>query len=130
MDAKDCRLANYQSLVALRRQFSGIKDDDNPVTAALPPLSIRVFDYPTFPIVGTLGLISDSADSTGPYPTFTLKPIDPFWVSGKMVGDAGIEMCSRVGTDWRRNQLFDAAVVKANAATKNKPASRHLKKRK
>ena len=130
MDAKDCRLANYQSLVALRRQFTGIKDDDNPVTAALLPLSIRVFDYPTFPIVGTLGLIPESADNTGPHPTFTLKPIDPFWVSGKMVGDAGIEMCSRVGTDWRRNQIFDAAVVKANAATKSKPASRQLKKRK
>jgi hypothetical protein len=130
MDAKDCRLANYQSLVALRRQFTGIKDDDNAVTGALAPLSIRVFDYPTFPIVGTLGLIPESADNTGPYPTFTLKPIDPFWVSGKMVGDAGIEMCSRVGIDWRRNQIFDEAVVKANSATRSKPASRQLKKRK
>jgi hypothetical protein len=130
MDAKDCRLADYQALVALRRQFTGIKDDDNPVTGALTPLSIRVFDYPTFPIVGTLGLIPESCDNTGPYPTFTLKPIDPFWVSGKMVGDAGIEMCSRVGTEWRRNQIFDAAVVKANSATKSKPASRQLKKRK
>jgi hypothetical protein len=130
MDAKDCRLANYQSLVALRRQFTGIKDDDNPVTGALPPLSIRVFDYPTFPIVGTLGLIPESTDNTGPYPTFTLKPIDPFRVSGKMVGDAGIEMCSRVGTDWRRNQIFDAAVVKGNGATRTKPSSRQSKKRK
>jgi hypothetical protein len=51
-------------------------------------------------------------------------------VSGKMVGDAGIEMCSRVGTDWRRNQIFDAAFVKAKAATKSEPASRQLKKRK
>ena len=42
MDAKDCRLADYQALVALRRQFTGIKDDDNPVTGALTPLSIRV----------------------------------------------------------------------------------------
>ena len=130
MDAKDCRLADYQALVALRRQFTGIKDDDNPVTGALTPLSIRVFDYPTFPIVGTLGLIPESSDNTGPYLTFTLKPIDPFWVSGKMVGDAGIEMCSRVGTDWHRNQIFDAAVVKGNGATKSKPDARQLKKRK
>ena len=130
MDAKDCRLANYQSLVALRRQFTGIKDDDNPVTGALPPLSIRVFDYPTFPIVGTLGLIPESSDTRGPCPTFTLKPINPFLVSGKMVGGAGIEMCSRVGTDWRRNQIFDAAVVRGNGATKNKPAARQSKKRK
>jgi hypothetical protein len=130
MDAKDCRLANYQSLVALRRQFTGIKDDDNPVTGALPPQSIRVFDYPTFPIVGTLGLIPESSDTRGPCPTFTLKPINPFLMSGKMVGGAGIEMCSRVGTDWRRNQIFDAAVVRGNGATKNKPAARQSKKRK
>ena len=131
MDAKDCGLADYQALVALRRQFTGIKDhDDHPATGALPPLSIRVFDYPTFPIVGTLGLIPESADNTGPYPTSTLKPIDPFWVSGNMVGDVGIEMCSRIGSDWRRNQIFDAAVAKASAATKRKSAPLRLKKRK
>jgi hypothetical protein len=131
MDAQDCRLADYQALVALRRQFSGIKDnDDRPATGTLAPLSIRVFDYPTFPIVGTLGLISESWDNTGPHPAFVLKPIDPFWVSSKMVGDAGLEMCSRVGTNWRRNQIFDAAVAKANSATSSKPVSRQLKKRK
>ena len=119
MDAKDCTLANYQSLVSLRRRFTGINDnEDDPATAALPPLSVRVFDYPTFPIVGTLGLISESCDNTGPNPIFTLKPIDPFWVSGKMVCDAGIEMCSRAGTDWHRNQTFDAAIVKANSPKK------------
>ncbi len=130
MDAKDCRLADYQALVALRRQFTGIKDhDDHPATGAMAPLSVRVFDYPTFPIVGTLGLIPESCDNTGPYPISTLKPIDPFWVSGKMVGDAGLEMCSRVGTEWRRNQIFDAAVLNAGGTTRNISASRQQKKR-
>src|SRR5208337_5229707 len=50
MDAKDCTLADYQSLVALLRQFTGIKDPaGNPTTGMLGPLSISVFDYPTFP---------------------------------------------------------------------------------
>lgn len=130
MDAKDCRLADYQALVALRRQFTGIKDhDDHPATGAMAPLSVRVFDYPTFPIVGTLGLIPESCDNTGPYPISTLKPIDPFWVSGKMVGDAGLEMCSRVGAEWHRNQGFDAVVLKADSTTRNKSASRQQKKR-
>ncbi|MGA7871560.1 MAG: hypothetical protein WCA22_11745 [Candidatus Binatus sp.] len=106
MDAKDCALANYQALVGLRRQFKGIKDQGNPATGMLPLILINVFEYPTFPIVGTLGLISEKCDRTGPYPIDTLKPIDPFWVSGAMDGDAGIEMCWRVGTDWQRNPSF------------------------
>jgi hypothetical protein len=111
MDAKDCTLANYQALVALLRQFTGIKDHaGNPATGALAPLSIKIFDYPTFPIVETLGLIPEKCDDTGPYPIFTLKPIDPFWVSGVMVGNTGLEMCSRVGTRWRRNPTFDTSI--------------------
>ncbi len=131
MDARDCRLADYQALVALRRQFTGIKDhDDHPATGLLTPLSIRVFDYPTFPIVATLGLLPESCDNTGPYPISTLKPIDPFWVSGKMVGDTGLEMCSRVGIEWHRSEIFDDVVAKANGTTRSKPATRQLKKRK
>jgi hypothetical protein len=111
MDAKDCTLANYQALVALLRQFTGIKDSTgNPATGALEPLSIKIFDYPTFPIVGTLGLVPEKCDNKGPYPIFTLKPIDPFLVSGVMVGDTGLEMCSRVGTHWRRNPTFDTSI--------------------
>ena len=133
MDAKDCTLANYQALVALLRQFTGIKDPaGNPATGPLAPLSIRVFDYPTFPIVGTLGLVPEQCDNTGPYPIYTLNPIDPFWVSGVMVGDTGLEMCSRVGTDWRRNATFDADPRKRQRpdAEQNKPNPRTRRRRK
>ncbi len=129
MDAKDCTLADYQSLVALLRQFTGIKDPaGNLTTGMLRPLLIRVFDYPTFPIVGTLGLIPEKCDSTGPYPVYTLKPIDPFWISGVMIGDAGLEMCSRVGTAWRRDPTFDTTIAKVNRAMGRKPAPRRRKK--
>ncbi len=122
MDAKDCRRANYQALVALRRQFTGRKDPAaNPATGPLKPLSIRVFDYPTFPIVGTLGLVPEQCDNTGPYPIYTLNSIDPFWVKGAMVGDTGLEMCSRVGTDWRRNATFDATIAKGNRPNPRTP---------
>ena len=111
MDARDCTLADYQALVALRRQFTGIKDHaGNPTTGALAPVSIKIFEYPTFPIVETLGLIPEKCHDSGPYPIFTLKPIDPFWVSGVMVGGTGLEMCSRVGARWRRNPTFDTSI--------------------
>ena len=131
MDAKDCALADYQGLVALLRQFTGRKDAvGNPATGPLPPLSIRVFDYPTFPIVGTLGLVPEQCDNSGPCPIYTLNPIDSFWVSGVMVGDTGLEMCSRVGADWRRNARFDATLARGNNATANKPRPRRSNKKK
>jgi hypothetical protein len=131
MDAKDCTLANYQALISLLRQFTGVRDPaGGPATAPLAPLSIRVFDYPTFPIVGTLGLIPEQCDNTGPYPIYTLNPIDPFWVSGVMDGDTGVEMCSRVGIDWRRNPTFDATLAKGSSGTHNKSSARNWQKKK
>jgi hypothetical protein len=131
MDAKDCTLANYQAVVALLRQFTGRKDPAaTPATGPLAPASIRVVDYPTFPIVETLGLVSEQCNNSGPYPIYTLNPIDSFWVSGAMVGDTGLEMCSRVGTDWRRNAAFDVTLANGNRPTRNKPNPRTPQKKK
>jgi hypothetical protein len=131
MDAKDCTLANYQAVVALLRQFTGRKDPaGTPATGPLAPASIRVVDYPTFPIVETLGLVPEQCNNSGPYPIYTLNPIDSFWVSGAMVGDTGLEMCSRVGTDWRRNAAFDVTLANGNRPTRNKPNPRTPQKKK
>jgi hypothetical protein len=106
MDAEDPALASYQALIGLGRQFTG-KKSGNPTTAPLAPLLIDVRDYPTFPIASTLGLLSEKCDRTGPVPKYTLRPINPFWVSGVMDGDAGLEMCWRVGPDWQKNPMFN-----------------------
>ena len=130
MNAKDCTLADYQALVALLRQFKGIKDSaGTPATETLAPLTIKIFDYPTFPIVGTLGLITEKCDDTKPYPIFTLKPIDPFLVSGVMVGNTGLEMCSRVGTHWRRNPTFDTSISHIRKVPARKQIAPKRKKR-
>jgi hypothetical protein len=131
MDAKDCTLADYQALVALLRQFTGRKvPAGTPATGPLAPLSIRVFDYPTFPIVRALGLVPEQCNNTGQYPIYTLNPIDPFWVSGAMMGDTGLEMCSRVGIDWRRNAVFDAALANGNRPARDKPNPRTPQRKK
>jgi hypothetical protein len=119
MDAEDTACANYQALVGIGRQFTGRKRE-NPMSGILAPLSLNVYDYPTFPIVETLGLITEKCDDTGPYPKYSLKPIDPFWVSGTMDGDAGLEMCQRVGTKWQRNPSFDTNPSNVRAATGRK----------
>jgi len=128
MDAEDPALANYQALVGLGRQFTGTQGKA-PSTGTLGPLSINVYSYPTFPMVETLGLVTEKPDKTGPYPIHTLKPIDSFWISGAMAGDAGLEMCWRVGTGWQRNSAFDATISKARGAAAAKKVSPKQKKK-
>ena len=70
-----------------------------------------------------LDLYRKNAITLAPYPIYTLNPIDPFWVSGAMVGDTGLEMCSRVGTDWRRNATFDATLANGNSPRKSGKSS-------
>lgn len=102
VDAADPVYADYQALIAIESKFQ----KRSLRNGALAPVSVRVFDYPTFPIVGTLGLKWDSCDKRGPHPAYTLTPTDPFWISGVMNSDSGREMCWRVGTDWQRNHDF------------------------
>ena len=105
VDAEDPALADYQALVGRRRKFT-VAREGAPATGPLDPLSIKVYDYPAIKIVETLGLVPQKRNKGGQYPTYTLRPIDPFWISGAMSGDAGLEMCRRVGTDWQRNPTF------------------------
>jgi hypothetical protein len=112
MDAEDPELADYQALVGVGRRFLGLMGQ-KPSAGTLAPISIRVHDYPTFPVVESLGLIADERDLTGPYPISTLTAVDPFWIFGAMDGDAGNAMCSRVGTGWERNSAFDRTMIEA-----------------
>lgn len=105
VDAEDPRWADYQALIGIDRKFTGTAGR-KPTTGALDPVSIKLYDYPTLPLIAKMGLIWEERDTTGPCPAYTLKPIDPFWISGAMRSDAGCEMCQRVGLVWRRNPEF------------------------
>lgn len=102
VDAADPVYVDYQALITIESKFQKRSTRNG----AIAPVSVKVFDYPTFPIVGTLGLTWDNCDKSGPHPVYTLRPTDPFWISGAMNSDAGREMCWRVGTDWQKNPDF------------------------
>ena len=72
MDAEDPAFANPGA----RRTGTSIPGTKGkaPSTGMLGPFPINVHSYPTFPMVETLGLITEKHDKTGPYPTHTLKP--------------------------------------------------------
>lgn len=101
VDAEDPMYANYQAIIGLTRRFKLAKRDAS-ASDALPPLSIRIYEYPTFPFAETLGLVAPRPRQNGQKKIYSLKPIDPFWVSGAMKSEPGRELCWRVERKWRR----------------------------
>src|SRR5215469_6636466 len=101
VDAKDPAYADYQAIVGLSRRFKLAKRISS-ASGALSPVSVKVFEYPSFPLVETLGLVAAKPVQHDEYKVYTLKPVDPFWVSGAMKSDPGRELCWRVERDWRR----------------------------
>jgi hypothetical protein len=100
-DAEDLMYADYQAIIGLTRRFKLTKRDASG-SDALPPLSIKIHEYPTFPFAETLGLVAPRPRQNGQSKVYTLKPIDPFLVSGAMKSEPGRELCWRVERKWRR----------------------------
>jgi hypothetical protein len=107
MDAQDPQRTNYQALVARRRKFT-IAKARGPATGILDPVTVELREYPTLPIVETLGLVGRLARKHKTHSIFSIKPTIPFWISGSMASDAGVEMCRRVDSNWVRNRRFVA----------------------
>ena len=101
-DVADPARACYQSLVRVRRTMSEIHD----VREIERPLTVRITDYPTLPIVEMLGLVSHQVEGAGGL-TYALQPQRPFWVTGTVDEALGDRVANRGGTyGWS----FDRAV--------------------
>ncbi|MBK8249811.1 MAG: hypothetical protein IPK85_20830 [Gemmatimonadetes bacterium] len=93
-DVADPTKACYQSLVRVRRTMSEIHD----VREIERPLTVRITDYPTLPIVEMLGLVSHQVEGAGGL-TYALQPQRPFWVTGTVdeaLGDR-VRYCAGTG---------------------------------
>lgn len=101
VDAEDPEHADYQAIVGLTRRFR-LRKEDSSASGALLPLSIRIFEYRSLPLAETLGLVAAKPRRRDQCKVYTLKPIDPFWVSGAMKSEPGRELCWRVEQKWRR----------------------------
>jgi hypothetical protein len=132
-DARDGERADYQALIGMERRFKRVRgSQEEPAMGPLPPVEIRAYEYSGLSIVQMLGLKSERRDDSGPYPVYTLKSVNPFWLSGSMHGDAGHEMCWRVGRGgWRRNPDFEAAAANRKRDSRAEaPALKRTKKKK
>lgn len=109
-DVADPTRACYQSLVRIRRTLREVID----MREIERPLTVRITDYPTLPIVQALGLVGRVVESGGGL-TWALQPQRPFWFSGTLEEALGERVATRGGTyTWQFEA--DAAAYLTDAA--------------
>jgi hypothetical protein len=106
-DANDPTKADYQSYVLL---------EQNLVESALayfdPQLHVRIYDYPGFPLIETLGLIVDQKDNDSK--TSLLTAHDSFYMRGRIECGPPINIWWRIGKNTSlANPRFKTGVASA-----------------
>ena len=98
-DNADPDVACYQSIVQIQRTLIEVLD----LREIEEPLVIRMHDFPTQPIVATLGLVGKPIRDDGVGVAYALQPIRPFWLRVTKEEDLGQPLMYRAGTEqWTR----------------------------
>ena len=96
-DAQDPVAACYQSVVLIERVLEEVYELDE----FERPLEIRLHEYPSQPIVKTLGLSWKAVDVSGPAEVYVIEPVRPFWSRVAMRQHLGRNLAMRAGcTQW------------------------------
>jgi hypothetical protein len=91
--------ACYQSIVRIQRTLIEVLD----LREIEEPLVIRMHDFPTQPLVETLGLIGKPIRDDGIGVSYALQPIRPFWLRVAKEEELGQPLLYRAGTStWTR----------------------------
>ncbi|MEJ2273021.1 MAG: hypothetical protein P8Y01_00350 [Woeseiaceae bacterium] len=86
--------ACYEALVLLQRNIQSITD----MREIHRSLHVRIHQYPTMPIVKTLGLKVKAVDSSGKSVVQHLEPIRPFFMRVSMRDELGTNLFSRINS--------------------------------
>lgn len=98
-DNADPDLACYQAIVRIHRTLVEVLD----LREIEESLVIRMHDFPTQPIVETLGLIGKPIRADGVGIAYALQPIRPFWLRIAQEEELGQPLFFRAGTsDWTK----------------------------
>ncbi|MDB4888496.1 MAG: hypothetical protein JWL61_351 [Gemmatimonadetes bacterium] len=93
-DAEDPDFACYQSIVQIQRKLVEVLD----LREIEEPLVIRMHDFPTQPLVKTLGLIGKPIRDDGVGIAYALQPIRPFWLRVAKEEELGKPLFYRAAT--------------------------------
>ncbi len=103
-DNADPDFACYQSIVRIHRTLIEVLD----FREIEEPLVIRMHDFPTQPLVETLGLIGKPIRDGGVGVSYALQPIRPFWLRVAKEEELGQPLLFRAGTStWTRPDETD-----------------------
>ncbi len=92
--------ACYQALVRVQRTLTEVRD----LREIEEPLTVFIQDYPSRPIVETLGLVAQAVPGDGQGLTYALQPQRPFWLSVTMDESLGENLAYRAGGyDWTKS---------------------------
>lgn len=96
-DVKDPETACYQSLVVIERKVEQIFD----LREIEGSMFVSIFDYPSQPIVTTLGLVTKAVRQVEGGRAHMVEPVRPFWIEVAMREELGETIQSRAGiTPW------------------------------
>ncbi|MFO0630211.1 MAG: acetoacetate decarboxylase family protein [Polyangiales bacterium] len=99
-DGENPDLACFQALVALRRELKRVHD----AREIEAKLTVRIHDYPTQPIVQTLGLVPKHVSYEGGARVYCLEPVRPFWLRTSLRDHLGETVQYRAGSEvWQPN---------------------------
>lgn len=105
-DASDPQKADYQSLVAMDRQFRADPQESTAFLASKhQKVTIKANEFPTMKIIQLLGLdgYANTTQESG-YIRYDLEPVDAFFVCGSLLDERTKNLAVRIGNNnpWRR----------------------------
>ncbi len=104
-EAGEPAAACYQSLILHRWQVEHVRD----LREIEGPLYACIHEYPTQPIVKTLGLVAKRVCLDGAAQAYYLEPVRPFWVRVSMKQPLGLTLRRRAGSEaWEKDPDTEA----------------------
>jgi len=89
--------ACYQAVVCVPR----ILDEVMNLQEMEQPMTVRIHEFPTEPIVATLGLVGKLVRDDGAGMVYAMQPVRPFSLNATMDEELGVRLMSRAGKlDW------------------------------
>jgi len=122
-DAADPGKACYQSLVRVSRIFDEIFD----IQEIEETLRVRIHDFPSLPLVETLGIVANPIREDGTGVTFETQAIRPFYIRATITEKLGERLLWRTGTsEWKFNEKVFEGLLDDNNEDKIKVDAKAL----
>ena len=110
-DVEDLDLACYQSIVRVGRVLDEVHD----VREIEETIHVHIYDFPTLPVVGSLGLVAKTIKEDDEGIVYRTQAIRPFALRALMTEQLGERLIWRAGKDdWISNDTVSKSILSGN----------------